>query len=117
MKYVARGLPAIEAEGEVVGFWSTLSTPSRDAPRSLTGHDRAAFRWGYVTNPVMPARCFLLDGIDGADGDSAGGSRRVLGMVGVGARRVVIGGEELSASILGGFYVDKNHRTFFPALT
>lgn len=105
MKYVARGMPAKEAERDALAFWRTLPSPPSDN----------TFRWGYLGNPLAPAQCFLLDAVGGPPPDDT--SSHVVGLVGVGARRVILGHEDLSAALLGGFYVDKSHRTFFPALT
>jgi len=98
-KYSVRRVPAVDAEAEVL-----------ELSRRRSGKaNRSVFHWGYLANPVGPADCFLLDA-------SSDGSSTVVGMVGVGPRRFEVGGKNVSAGLLGGFFVDKGHRTFFPAL-
>ncbi len=92
MKYAVRSAPAAEVEGEVLALWKKLPVPPPEA----------TFRWGWVDNP---GRCFLLEA-DGA----------VVGVVGVGERQVAMDDRTLKAGLLGGFVVEKSHRTFFPAL-
>lgn len=92
VKYVARSAPAAEVEADVLALWRKLSPPP----------PAATFRWGWVDNP---GRCFLLEA-DGA----------VVGVVGVGERKISALGRTLTAGLLGGFVVEKSHRTFFPAL-
>lgn len=113
MKYVATGVPAAEAEGDVVRLWA--ERPS--------GGDDAMFRWGYLSSPFGPGRCFVLRADAGAGAGagandaSAGLGGSVVGSVGVGLRRIDVGGKTLTAGILGDFFVTKAHRTFFPALS
>lgn len=98
-KYSARRVPAVEARAEVVAL----------SRRRRREDDGSVFRWGYLTNPVGDSDCFLLDA-------SADGTSTVVGMVGVGPRRFEVGGKSVLAALLGGFFVDKAHRSFFPAL-
>lgn len=100
MKYQVRRVSPADAEAEVLDLWQ----------RRPSGTSSALFRWGYLTAPAAPTECFLLDGVDGT-------SSHVVGMVGVGSRRFDIGGKSVSAGLLGDFFIDKAHRTFFPALT
>lgn len=100
MKYEASGIPAAEAEAEVVRLWDQRSAGANDA----------IFRWGYLSSPVGSGVCFLLRATEE-------GATSVVGTVGIGARRVNVGGTTLTAGILGDFYVEKAHRTFFPALS
>ncbi|HVH43463.1 MAG TPA: hypothetical protein VM925_14010 [Labilithrix sp.] len=100
MKYEASGIPAAEAEAEVVRLWDQRATGANDA----------IFRWGYLSSPVGSGHCFLLRATD-AEATS------VVGGVGVGVRRVDASGKTLSAGVLGDFFVLKGHRTFFPALS
>ena len=92
VKYVVRSAPAAEVEDDVLALWKKLPEPPPEA----------TFRWGWVDNP---GRCFLLEA-DGA----------VVGVVGVGERHIALDGRTLKAGLLGGFVVEKSHRTFFPAL-
>jgi len=103
MKYSVRGLCAAEARPEVIDLWQRLGASESDA--------RSRFDWAFDPGPER-SRCFLLD----ASGAPGSGST-VVGMVGIYARDVVVEGTRRRAALLGGFQVEKNHRTFFPALT
>jgi hypothetical protein len=98
-KYTVRSASAPEAEREVLDLWR----------KRAIGSSQEVFRWGYLRSPVGPTHCFLLDATteDGA---------AVVGMVAVGSRRIALPGGDVSAGLLGDFFVDKAHRTFFPAL-
>ena len=100
MKYEACGVPAAEAQPEVVRLWNARAARSNDV----------VFRWGYLSNPSGPGQCFLLRATDG-------GTSSIVGTVGIGTRRVSLGGRTLVAGVLGDFFVVKGHRTFFPALS
>lgn len=99
MKYEAKSRPASEAQADVLRLWG----------QRQGGGDDALFRWGYLTNPIGVAECFLLSAIDAE-------KSTVVGSVAASARRVDVDGRTLSAALLGDFLVDKSHRTFFPAL-
>lgn len=100
MKYEARRVTPAEAERDVLRLWE-----SRKA-----GSSEAVFRWLYTKSPVGPTDIFLLHAREGE-------SSRVVGMVGIGARRIVSPDRTLRAGLLGDFFVDPQHRTFFPAIT
>ncbi|HVJ90983.1 MAG TPA: hypothetical protein VM580_14365 [Labilithrix sp.] len=100
MKYEASGVPAAEAEADVVRLWNERAARANDA----------IFRWGYLASPVGTGHCFLLRATDND-------VTNVVGTVGVGVRRVDAGGVTLSAAVLGDFFVLKGHRTFFPAFS
>jgi hypothetical protein len=100
MKYEASGIPAAEAEPEVVRLWN----------ERVSRNNQSVFRWGYLSNPLGQGHCFLLRAIDGS-------TSTIVGTVGIGTRRVNVGGETLTAGVLGDFFVLKAHRTFFPALS
>lgn len=116
-KYEAWGIPAAEAEADVVRLWRERAAggpedahrpaPSADAP--VDDANDAIFRWGYLESPAGSGRCFLLRATDDSESNVVGG-------VGVGARRVNVSGQSLKAGLLGDFFVTKGHRTFFPAL-
>jgi hypothetical protein len=99
VKYEAKGVPAGQAEPEVVELWGSALGPS---PAPL-------YRWAFLTNPLGPAEVFLLRAL-------AGDGRRTVGSLSASPRRVEVDGRTLSARLLGGFFVHPSHRTFFPAL-
>jgi hypothetical protein len=101
-KYSIRGLTAEEARPEVLELWRRLGRSEADARRS--------FDWAFDAR----ARCFLLDA---SNTSSAQSTTTAVGMVGVFAREVFVDGHKRSAALLGGFHVEKSHRTFFPALS
>lgn len=104
-KYEAVCLPASEAETDVVGLWNARRA----------GPNEAVFRWGYLRNPFGDAHCFILRATDER---TPGKGPWSVGTVGIGVRRVVAAnGKPVSACVLGDFFVVKQHRTFFPALT
>jgi hypothetical protein len=97
MRYEASGVPATEAQAEMLALYQERWGAARED----------LFRWAYLDNPLGPSRCFVLR----ADG-------RAVGAVGVGVRALHagVGGRKLTAGLLGDFFVAKGHRTFFPAL-
>jgi hypothetical protein len=100
MKYEARGAPATETTEDVLRLWT----------QRPAGGNEELFRWAYLTNPVGTAHTFLLHAVDGEQS-------KVVGSVGIEPRRVDVAGQCLTAGLLGDFFVEKAHRTFFPALT
>jgi hypothetical protein len=99
-KYEARRVMPAEAEADVLRLLESRKVRSSEA----------IFRWLYTKSPSGPTHCFLLRAKDGDES-------RVVGMVGIVTRRVVCGARSLDAGLLGDFYVDPMHRTFFPAVT
>lgn len=99
MKYEAEGVSASAAEARVLALWSRLPTPP--APDM--------FRWCYREGSTGEGHCFLLK--------TQGDDPTVVGMAGLGHRRIETAKGSLRAALLGGFFVDKAHRTLFPALT
>lgn len=99
MKYVAEGVPASAAEARVLALWSRLPSPPKPE----------MFRWCYREGCTGEGQCFLLQ--------TATTPAEVVGMAGLGQRRIETASGPLRAALLGGFFVDKAHRTLFPALT
>lgn len=96
MRYSVRALGAAEARASVLELWQRLGIADAGA----------RFDWAHGDG----SRLFLLDAHDGT-------TSRVVGMVAIEPREVFANGRRLSAALLGGFRVEKAHRTFFPALS
>ena len=67
----------------------------------------AKYDWFYLNNPAGEAEVYFLE---------HGPDRRVVGVVGVGARDVSSSGRRLTAGLLVDFIVQAEHRVFYPAL-
>ncbi len=99
MKYEAEGVGAGAAEERVLALWRRLPSPPKPE----------MFRWCYREGSTGEGHCFLLK--------AAGDDTEIVGMAGLGTRRIETARGPLRAALLGGFFVDKAHRTLFPALT
>lgn len=65
------------------------------------------FQWYYADNPLGKGVCLLLH--------EAAGSR-AIGAAGIGFRRFMINGKEVTAALVADLAVNKEHRTLYPAL-
>lgn len=102
MQYVTRVVDPKEAETAVLRIW-------RDN-RSAHGTLDATYRWYYLDNPEAVGCCLLLE--QAADH----GSAEPVGSTGVGARCLSIDGQTVRAGLMGDFFVDRSHRSLFPAM-
>ena len=99
--YVVRPGNARRDGEAVVALWT----------RNLRSHDahthRQKFEWYYERNPIGPGRFWVLE-------HDAGGP--VVGVAGLGLRRLRMGDRTLTAGLASDFAVDKEHRSLRPAM-
>jgi hypothetical protein len=103
MRYSARQVDAVEAEGDLIRLW----TENLDASARAS----SKYRWFYRSNPVGAAVAFLLRAQDEEGGD------HVVGCAGLGRRILYQGDQPLDAGLVADFAIDQAHRTALPALT
>jgi hypothetical protein len=79
--------------------------------RNLQSHDEAThrrkFEWYYEQNPIGPGRFWVLEREPGGP---------VVGVAGLGLRRLCMGEQTLKAGLASDFAVDKEHRSLRPAM-
>lgn len=102
----------------MAGYVVRPGNPERDRDavvsvwtRNLHSHDeqthRRKFEWYYERNPIGPGRFWVLE-------PEAGGP--VVGVAGLGLRRLRRGDRTLTAGLASDFAVDKDHRSLRPAM-
>lgn len=103
MSYSVVRADLVANKRDILRIWARSFLATSD--NASTYEDR--FSWYYRNNPDGPGQCWLLR-------DSRSG--RFIGTAGLGLRKIKVVDQLVQAGLLVDFAVDKEHRSFLPAL-
>ena len=103
MAYRIENLSPAQAQAAALEVWQHNRSDNAALHRRI-------FDWYYHGHPSQQARCFVLYADDGL-------TSTAVGFAGIAPRTLMFGGQAVQAALHGDFFVDKAHRSFFPALS